>query len=90
LADQARRWEPGTRVIQWSWGVPWDLEQVADELGDARWIWAVHHETSTGMLNDIAKLAALARNRGVRLCLDCISSVGAVPSICAMYGSQQP
>src|SRR5260370_27111672 len=33
LADQARRWEPGTRVIQWPWGVPWDLEQVAEELG---------------------------------------------------------
>jgi aspartate aminotransferase-like enzyme len=79
LAEQARRWEPETRVMEWPWGAPWDLDRVAAELSDARWIWAVHHETSTGMLNDISGLAELARRRGVRLCLDCISSLGAVP-----------
>ncbi len=77
LACQAQRWELDVRTLEWPWGVPWDLDRIALDLNGARWIWAVHHETSTGMLNDIAALGALARNRGVRLCLDCISSLGA-------------
>lgn len=79
LAGQAQRWELPIRVLEWPWGQPWDLTRVADELDGARWIWGVHHETSTGMLNDVSALGALARERGARLCLDCISSLGAVP-----------
>ncbi len=37
---------------------------------------AVHHETTTGRLNDIGALGALCRRRGVPLLLDAISSFG--------------
>ena len=37
---------------------------------------AVHHETTTGRLNDIASLGALCRRRGVKLLLDAVSSFG--------------
>jgi aspartate aminotransferase-like enzyme len=79
LARQAQRWDLPVNVVEWPWGVPWDLNRVADEIRGARWIWGVHLETSTGMLNDVASLSALAQERGVRLCLDSISSLGAVP-----------
>ncbi len=38
---------------------------------------AVHHETTTGRLNDLAPLAAVCRERGVQLLLDTVSSFGA-------------
>lgn len=43
------------------------------------WLWAAHCETSTGILNDLPALKALCAERGVKLCLDCISSIGTVP-----------
>ncbi len=79
LANQALRWDLPVRVVEWGWGIPWDLDRVAEEAGGVRWIWGAHLETSTGMVNDIEGLKALALERGVRLCLDCISSLGAVP-----------
>ncbi len=38
---------------------------------------SVHHETTTGRLNDIATLGALCRRRGLGLLLDAVSSFGA-------------
>jgi len=38
---------------------------------------AVHHETTTGRLNDVAALGTLCRGRGVKLLLDAVSSFGA-------------
>src|SRR5262249_15856433 len=43
------------------------------------WVWGVHQESSTGVLNDLPGLVRLARGRDVRVCVDCISSLGAVP-----------
>jgi aspartate aminotransferase-like enzyme len=79
IAQQALRWQLPARILEWPWGTPWPLDQVRGELGPARWIWGVHLETSTGMLNDIHGLSRVARDAGVRLCLDCISSLGSVP-----------
>jgi aspartate aminotransferase-like enzyme len=79
IANQARAWDIPVRTLEWPWGTAWDLDAIARELNDARWIWGVHLETSTGLLNDFGSLRDLARERGVKLCLDCVSSVGAVP-----------
>src|SRR5439155_19116329 len=43
------------------------------------WLWMVHCDTSTGMLNDFASVAQLCAKRGVPLCVDAISSLGTVP-----------
>ena len=69
-------------VLRWRWGQPWQLDRVEQCLGrrpDVDWVWAVHLESSTGMLNDVATLGELVRRQGRHLCLDCISSLGAVP-----------
>ena len=39
----------------------------------------VHHETSTGILNPLAEVAALCRERGAPLILDAISSFAGIP-----------
>ncbi len=42
-------------------------------------MWFVQHETSTGILNDLDALAQMCRARSVRLCVDAVSAVGAMP-----------
>jgi aspartate aminotransferase-like enzyme len=82
LARQAVRFGLQPRVLTWPWGQPWDLDDVDAALADepaGSWVWGVHLESSTGVLNDLPGLVAVARRRGARACLDCISSLGAVP-----------
>ncbi len=50
-----------------------------DEVPGIGWLWATHCETSTGVVNDLAMLSAVCREQGIRLCLDCISSIGTLP-----------
>ena len=78
-ANQARAWNLKVRTLEWAWGQPWDLDHVASSLQGIRWVWAVHLETSTGMVNDYRALRDLLQARGIRLCLDCVSALGAVP-----------
>jgi aspartate aminotransferase-like enzyme len=82
LARQATRFGLNPRVLSWPWGRPWELEQVELVLRDepeGSWVWGVHQESSTGVLNDLAGLVDIAGKRGIRVCADCISSLGAVP-----------
>jgi len=81
LIDHARRHRLPHVAVESSWGQPLDLAAAADAARrtGARWIWAVASETSTGMLNDLDALKALARGQGLALCLDCVSAIGAVP-----------
>ena len=53
------------------------LERAAEEGARFTHIAAVHHETTTGRLNDLCALGALCRQHGVRLLLDAVSSFGA-------------
>jgi aspartate aminotransferase-like enzyme len=43
------------------------------------WLWCVHCETSTGILADLDALKAMCAGRGVKLCLDCVSTIGTMP-----------
>jgi aspartate aminotransferase-like enzyme len=82
LARQATRFGLKPRVLSWSWGSPWNLDEVEAALADepaGGWVWGVHLESSTGVLNDLPGLVRRARKHGTRVCMDCISSLGAVP-----------
>lgn len=82
LIDQAHRWQLDFETLAWPWGQPWRMTEVADalaRLSPGDWVWGVHCETSTGVLNPIAELIDLAGRRRVRVCLDCVSSLGSVP-----------
>lgn len=65
-----------------SWMDAPDLEAIEAKLdapGDARFthVAIVHHETTTGRLNDIGSIADLCRRYGARLLVDGVSSFGA-------------
>src|SRR5262249_8995754 len=82
LARQATRFGLQPRLLSWPWGEPWDLDQVEAALAGGppgSRVWGVHQESSTGVLNDLPGLVRVARAREVRVCVDCISSLGAVP-----------
>lgn len=80
LVGQASRAGLRFRALRWSWGSPWDLDEIACAMTQpTAWIWAVHLETSTGVLNRLPELISLASGRGVRVAVDCVSSLGAVP-----------
>ena len=82
LTDHATRFGLDFEVLRLDWGAAFEREQL-ERAFSARprfaWMWAVHCETSTGVLNSLPLLQALANARGIRLCLDAISSVGTVP-----------
>ena len=82
LVDHATRMRLPFEALILPWGEAFDaavLRRRLDACRDCSWVWAVHAETSTGMLNDTAMLAELCRERGLRLNLDCISAIGATP-----------
>jgi aspartate aminotransferase-like enzyme len=82
LAAQSRRWRLAFGELAAGWGQPLPLAELRRALEadpEIRWVWAVHCETSTGVLNDLPGLRAIAVERDVALCLDGISSIGNVP-----------
>jgi 2-aminoethylphosphonate-pyruvate transaminase len=57
-----------------------DLAKIAERLDADKTfthVAVIHHETTTGRLNDLASLGALCRARGLRLLVDGVSSFGA-------------
>ncbi len=82
LVDHATRQGLQFELYQMGWGEPFDYGEIGRRLEanpKIRWVWAVHCETSTGVLNNLAALKALAAGWDLKLCLDCISSIGTVP-----------
>jgi len=69
----------GFATVKHEWTDPIDFERVAEALAGQGFthVAAVHHETTTGRLNDIDRLAKLCEQQGVELLLDAVSSFGA-------------
>ncbi|MDR4889354.1 aminotransferase class V-fold PLP-dependent enzyme [Fredinandcohnia sp. QZ13] len=80
LIDHANRAGLSFKKVEKDWGVPITETEIKKELGTGHytWLWAVHSETSTGMLTNIQNLKEICLSNKVNLCLDCISTVGAV------------
>jgi aspartate aminotransferase-like enzyme len=81
LIDHARRFKLEFETVQFPWGKAFDIATIRTKLIEQHpaWLWCTHCETSTGVLNDLDALKAQCAEHNVRLCLDCISSVGSVP-----------
>ena len=82
LIDHATRFGLSFDVLEVNWGDAFErteIESILDRASNVTWLWAVHCETSTGVLNDAAMLKELCKTRGARLCLDCIGSIGTIP-----------
>ncbi len=82
LLDHGRRFGLKFQAGEFAWGQPFDLRAVRRMLESSpapRWLWCTHCETSSGVLNDLARLKDLCSEFQVKLCLDCISSIGTTP-----------
>ena len=82
LIDHARRANLAHDVLAARWGDPLELSAIEAAIRKKpaiRWVWLVHCETSTGVLNDLDSLKRLCSNHDLRLCVDAISSFGTVP-----------
>jgi 2-aminoethylphosphonate-pyruvate transaminase len=66
-------------ALQFGWTEGVDFTRVEEALagGEFTHLAAVHHETTTGRLNDVSRLAQLCESQGVDLLLDTVSSFGA-------------
>ncbi len=82
LVDHGRRWGLTFDVLARPWGKPFDqagVRRILERSPAPGWLWFVHCETSTGMMNDLEALRAIATAAGVKVCVDAISSIGTAP-----------
>jgi aspartate aminotransferase-like enzyme len=82
LVDHAKRFGLTFDTLKFPWGQAFDLDVVQQFFSRSPaigWLWCVHSETSTGMLNPLPALQTLCAKRGIKVCADCISSIGLVP-----------
>ncbi len=67
-------------VVKRAWQAPLDLPALAQRLASGprlTHVATVHHETTTGRLNELEAVGALCREHAVPLLLDAVSSFGA-------------
>lgn len=79
LISHAENFNLNHLAIRFEWAEPFDYQLIQRTISsnpEIKWIWAVHLETSTGMLNNINWLKAICQDSDTLLSLDCISSVG--------------
>lgn len=82
LADHAQRLRLDFDHVRSDWGAALDMDAVRERLAGSdrpAWLWCAHCETSTGVMNDLDALKTLCAQTGVKLCLDCMSSIGTMP-----------
>jgi aspartate aminotransferase-like enzyme len=68
-------------VLRYAWGETPDADDLRPRLGErqAKAVWLVQSETSTGVVADVRALAAAAKEAGSLVVVDAVSSLGAVP-----------
>lgn len=81
LLDHAARMGLDFDAVKQKWGSRFDNTFLRSAImnGSYSWLWAVHCETSTGVLNDIDNFKESCAQGGVKLALDCISTIGMLP-----------
>jgi aspartate aminotransferase-like enzyme len=68
-------------VLRYAWGETPDADDLRARLQEreAKAVWLVQSETSTGVVADVRALAAAAKEAGALVVVDAVSSLGAVP-----------
>ena len=82
LVSHATRINLNFQAVTFPWGNSFSIPEIIKRIEEAdniQWIWMVHCETSTGLLNDMETLKALCKERNIKFCIDCISSIATVP-----------
>ncbi|HET9744631.1 MAG TPA: aminotransferase class V-fold PLP-dependent enzyme [Chitinophagaceae bacterium] len=81
LIEQARRNNLKFIKHEIDWGKPFNLEVIKQIVlqKSVKWILFAHCETSTGVINDLDQLLALAKSTNCLGFVDCMSTVGTMP-----------
>ena len=89
LSQILERYGAQVRRIEVEWGRACDPQRLRDELQreGADVIGIVHAETSTGVLNPVKDLVAIARNEGALTIVDTVTSLGGHPVDLAEWGA---
>jgi alanine-glyoxylate transaminase/serine-glyoxylate transaminase/serine-pyruvate transaminase len=80
MCEVAGRCGAEVRRVEVEWGRPLDVDEIARAARETRprILAFVHAETSTGVLQPVEPLAAIAREHGALLLMDCVTSLGGV------------
>ena len=80
LAQMLERYGASVARIEVEWGRACDPSQVERALTDgADLLGVVHGETSTGVVNPVHEIAAIAQARGALTIVDAVTTLGGVP-----------
>ena len=81
LPNHAKRFGMPFDTMETQWGSTFDEKNIEEALqsGNYSWLWAVHCETSTGVLNDLEHLKRCCSRADVLLAVDCVSALGTMP-----------
>jgi len=81
LAGMCQRYGAEVRRLDVEWGRACDPDAVKRALaeGPADFVTVVHAETSTGVLNPVQDIAAIAHAAGALVIVDAVTSLGAMP-----------
>ena len=81
IARQSQRFGLSFDCLEHGWGEPFDLKRINAELRTEKydWLWMTACETSTGMKNDLERIAVFCAARRIKLCADCVSAAGSYP-----------
>ncbi|MCZ2259123.1 aminotransferase class V-fold PLP-dependent enzyme [Sporosarcina sp. G11-34] len=81
LIDHATRFGMDFETLKVEWGSKFDEKSIVKAVaeGNYNWLWAVHCETSTGVLNDLDMLKEVCGESNATLAIDSVSSIGAMP-----------
>ena len=81
MADIVKRCRGNLHVVEGEWGKIITPEDVENKLKavDAKLVGIVHAETSTGILQPLDDISALAKRYDALLLVDCVTSLGGVP-----------
>ena len=88
VAQMATRYGAEVTRVEAEWGRAIDPEQVRRALNatGADVVTLVHAETSTGVLNPVEAVAAIARAHGALIIVDAVTSLGGMPLDVAGWG----
>ncbi len=77
IAQIAKQYKIDHEVVKYEWMQAPDIDAIIRNLDGFTNVAIIHHETTTGRLNEIDRLSAACKEKGIGLLLDAVSSFGA-------------
>ena len=81
LVEHAKGFNIDFKIFHAEEGEAFNLKKLRDKIksdNSIKWLWAVHCETSTGMINPLEEFVKISEECNLKLCVDAISSIGCV------------